>query len=358
MKKKGIMVFIFLIASTVILSSFTLINTSYGVDINDTSKVSQDDVIKSSKSLYRYIEKNEKLPEKIKVRNKTYSTEQFMYLMSKTVINKKNNVKSDIVIKNNIGKAKKPSGSNIKGNIHYKDIYTHSKHIVKYIDKNNKAPNNIKTKLGNMQYETMVFTWSKFLAKSNSKGQLPNKIPISILKKSPINNNGYTLVLFSNYKKGDSLHKYLLSTKNSPSKEKYIKKLAKEITKNQNTTIGKAQAIFNWVKNNIKYSRYGYTKYGGEKTLKKRKGNCVDTSHALVSLFRASNIPARYVNGQCSFTKGDLAKVTVSHVWVQAKINNKWMVADGIYKGNRLGYVANWKVNSYKHYGFYPNIHR
>jgi hypothetical protein len=358
MKKKGIMVFIILIASIVILSSSTTPNTSYGAGINDSSKISQDDVIKSSKSLYNYINKNKKLPENIKVEYKTYSTEEFMYLMSKTVINKKNNVKSDISIKNNIEKVKKSSRLNIKGTMSYKNIYTYSKNIAEYIDKNNKAPTSIKTKLGNMQYETMVYTWAKFLSKSNSKGQLPDKISISISKESPINNNGYTLRLFSNYEKGDSLKKYLLSTKNTPCKDKYIKELAKKITKDQNTTLQKAQAIFNWVKNNIKYSKYAYTKYGGKKTIKNRKGNCVDTSHALASLFRGSNIPARYVNGKCTFTKGELAKVTVAHVWVQVKINNKWVVADGIYKGNSLGYVANWKVNSYKHYGFFPNIYR
>ena len=356
MKNKGILVFIILITSIVILSNSTAINASYGADVDDNSKVSQEDVVKSSKSLYNYINTNKKLPENINVKNNTYSTEEFMYLMSKTIINKKNNVKSDIAIKKNIKKTGATSGSNIKGTLDYKNVYTYSKNIVQYIDKNNKAPKSIKTKLGTMQYETILFTWSRFLSKTNNKGQLPSKVSISISKKSPINNNGYTINLFSNYKKGDSLGKYLLSTKNSPCKDKYIKELAKEITKDQNTTLQKAQAIFDWVKNNIKYSRYAYTKYGGKQTIKNRKGNCVDTSHALVSLFRASNIPSRYVNGQCSFTKGKLAKVTVAHVWVQVKINNKWMVADGIDKGNRLGYVANWKVNSYKFYGFYPNI--
>ncbi|MDR1721680.1 MAG: transglutaminase family protein, partial [Methanobrevibacter sp.] len=89
---------------------------------------------------------------------------------------------------------------------------------------------------------------------------------------------------------------------------------------------------------------------------KLKKGNCVDTSHAVVTLLRACGIPARYINGKCSFTKGDLKGVTVSHVWVQVLIGKKWMVADGIYKGNRLGYVGNWKVNKYVLYGKYPSL--
>jgi len=76
----------------------------------------------------------------------------------------------------------------------------------------------------------------------------------------------------------------------------------------------------------------------------------------LVSLLRASKIPARYVNGKCDFTKGELANISVAHVWVQVLIGNQWMVADGIYKGNRLGYVTNWKPNTYKLYGIYSSI--
>ncbi|MCL2115794.1 MAG: transglutaminase family protein [Methanobrevibacter sp.] len=356
MNKKRNLFSICLLFSIIILSSLFLTNISYAADLNDSTTLSQNEVVKSSKSLYNYINKNEKLPETIKVSNKNYSTEQFLYAMSKTVLSKKNNLKDNIPIKYNIKKAKKPSGSNIKGNIYLKDISGYSEIIIDYIDKNNRVPNSIKTNLGNMQYETIVFTFSKFLSKTNSNGKLTNKITISVAKKSPINNKGYTIELFSKYKKGDSLNKYLSSTKNAPSKGKYIKDLANQITKNHNTTLSKAEAIFDWVKNNIKYSRYSNTKYGGEKTIKNSKGNCVDNSHALTSLLRASNIPVRYVNGRCDFTKGDLARVTVSHVWVQVLINDQWMVADGIYKGNRLGYVANWKANSYKLYGFYPSI--
>jgi len=353
MNKKKNLFSICLFVSIIFLSSFLLASISYAAD-SDT--VSQDDIISSSKSLHNYINKNEKLPETIKVAKKNFSTEQFLYLMSKTVINKKNNLKDNISVKYNVKKAKKPSGSNINGKIYVKDMYNYSKNIIEFIDKDNRAPNYIKTNLGNMQYETVIFAFSKFLSQTNNTGKLTNKISISLTKKSPINNNGYTIGLFNKYKSGDSLSKYLISTKNAPANSKYIKELAKQITKGHNTTLSKAEAIFDWVKNNIKYSGYGNTKYGGEKTIKQKRGNCVDTSHALVSLLRASNISARYVNGRCEFTKGDLAKITVAHVWVQVLVGNQWMVADGIYKGNRVGYVTNWKVNSYKFYGIYSSI--
>ncbi|KZX14823.1 transglutaminase-like superfamily protein [Methanobrevibacter cuticularis] len=335
-----------------------LVGCSYATDITENNsfnnEISQNDVFKGSKSLYNYINKNEKLPEYVEISNRKYSMGQFMYLMSKTVINSQKNDLNNITIPYNIKSVKNPTGSSINGEISSKDINSYSKAIINYMDNNNRPPNYIKSRLGNIQYETMIFAISKFLSKS-SNGKLA-KITISVSRKSPINNNGYTIGLFSKYIKRDSLKKYLSSTKNAP-KDEFIKKLAKKLTKGCNTKLEKAEAIFNWVKSNIKYFRYGNTKYGAKKSIKIRKGNCVDNSHVLVSLFRASNIPTRYVNGKCKFIKGDLDGSTVSHVWVQVLINKKWIVADGTYQGNRLGYVSNWKINSYKLLGIYSCVY-
>ncbi|MCL2114793.1 MAG: transglutaminase-like domain-containing protein [Methanobrevibacter sp.] len=173
--------------------------------------------------------------------------------------------------------------------------------------------------------------------------------------KSFANNSIQTKELFSKYE-GDSLDKYLISTKNAPSESEYIKELANQITKNKSTTSSKAEAIFDWVKKNIEYSGYEGDKYGGEGAIKNSRGNCVDTSHALVSLFRAEGIPARYVYGKCEFVKGNLTGLTVPHVWVQVLIDDEWRVADGIYEKNQLGYVSNWKTYSYNLYKIYPNL--
>jgi len=172
-----------------------------------------------------------------------------------------------------------------------------------------------------------------------------------------INNSKlYTSALFDNYNNNDSIDKYLISTSHAEKDDDYIESLAKNITKNESTNLEKAEAIFDWVKNNIDYSRYSNTKYGGKNTIIYGIGNCVDTSHALVALLRASDIPARYVNGKCIFTKGELKCETVSHVWVQVLIDDKWMVADGIYDENKLGYVTNWDLNSHIVYGKYANL--
>jgi hypothetical protein len=343
-----------------VVGAISSLNCSYGADEGIVrgsvgESVSQKDIVKVSSEFYKNTVKNEKVPDFVTVGGKSYTSAEFLYLMSKTIVNKNKAIVSNIdTVK--VVKGKSVKGTDIKGKLSSKKIYSYSKHIVNYVEKNNKAPSFISTSIGKMKYETVLFTFAKYLSKTKTNGKLVSSVSISLSKKSPINNNGYTVVLFNSYKKGDSLRKYLAATKNAPKNDVYIVKLANKVTKGETTVLGKAKAIFDWIKTNIKYSRYSNTKSGGKKTIKLKKGNCVDTSHALVTLLRASGIPARYLNGRCSFTKGDLKGVTVSHVWVQVLVGKKWMVADGIYKGNRLGYVGNWKVNSYSLYGKYPSI--
>ncbi|KZX15737.1 transglutaminase-like domain-containing protein [Methanobrevibacter filiformis] len=350
-----ILIFLIIFSFIVLIDSVNAVSTINGNFEEGKNIVSQKDVLRTSKIVYKHIINKEKLPNNVIVSGEKYSTTEFMYMMSKTIKNKYNGFKNDIVIKKNIRNPSKPSGSKIDGKITSKSMYNYSKAIIAYIDKNNRAPNYVKTTLGKMSYQTTVLGLSKILSKTTTNRKLPSKITVDVPKNCPVNNNGHSINLFSKYK-GDSKRKYLASTKNAPAKNKYIKNLAKKITKKSKTKIEKAEAIFNWVKTNIKYSRYSNTKYGGKKTIKYREGNCVDNTHAIVSLMRASGIPARYVNGRCKFTKGALAKVTVSHVWGQVLINNKWYVVDGTYRSNRLGYVANWKTNSYSLYGIYINI--
>ena len=55
--------------------------------------------------------------------------------------------------------------------------------------------------------------------------------------------------------------------------------------------------IYNWVRNNVEYlPTYGSIQ-GSDLTLTSKRGNAFDTASLLISLYRAANIPARYVYG-------------------------------------------------------------
>ncbi len=151
----------------------------------------------------------------------------------------------------------------------------------------------------------------------------------------------------------EALRKYLTSTKNCQVKNKDIQDLAKSLTSKLKTDYEKGKKLFNWVRDNIHYKKYRNTLRGAVKTLKAKKGNCVDQSHLLVALSRASGIPARYVKGgSCKFTSGYVS----GHIWTQLYINKKWVVADTTSPRNTLGKIRNWNTKNYKLYGQFRSI--
>jgi transglutaminase-like putative cysteine protease len=102
----------------------------------------------------------------------------------------------------------------------------------------------------------------------------------------------------------------------------------------------------------VSYSFYYDTRYGAIGTLDAGTGNCVDHSHAVVALYRAADLPARYVHGTCTFSSGS----TYGHVWAQVLIGDTWVVSDACSSRNSLGEVVNWNADSYSLNGYYADL--
>ena len=102
------------------------------------------------------------------------------------------------------------------------------------------------------------------------------------------------------------------------------------------------------------YEYYADSRKGASKTLKTKAGNCCDHANLIVSLCRASNIPARYAHAQgCRFK---ISGRVEGHVWAQIYVGGKWYSADGTSYKNRIGHVNNWDTRSYNRVHIYRNI--
>ncbi|MDR1721787.1 MAG: transglutaminase-like domain-containing protein, partial [Methanobrevibacter sp.] len=187
---------------------------------------------------------------------------------------------------------------------------------------------------------------SKILA-NTKKGKLPKTVNININSLDGINNNGKTLIHYNIYSP-TKLSKYLKSTKWAPSKNAFIKALAKKITKGKKTDYEKAEAIFNWLNKQTNYSFYYNSKYGAIKTIKLKKGNCVDISHAYTAIARSIGLPTRYIHGKCTFKSGKPKRT--GHVWVQVLVNKVWIPVDLSNLKNRFGAIVSWNPYTYKKY--------
>ena len=167
----------------------TSIEDNSNISIKNPAKpvtVSQANVIAAAKSLMTFTDKNKKLPNYVTVAGYKYSIPEFYYLMSKTIVNKKNKVNSAITVKYNIQNPTKASGTWVRGKIYsyYSSIYASK--LITYVDKNNIIPNFITTAGGNkLQYQTNVYLFAKTL--SGTKTALPYYVSIDIKAANPIN---------------------------------------------------------------------------------------------------------------------------------------------------------------------------
>nr|WP_282730543.1 transglutaminase-like domain-containing protein [Methanobacterium alcaliphilum] len=133
---------------------------------------------------------------------------------------------------------------------------------------------------------------------------------------------------------------YLKPTKNCQVTDGTIKTQAKALTKGLTSTKAKATKIFNYVRDKVKYSFYYNSKYGAKKTLKYKKGNCVDQSHLLIALMRAAGIKSRYMHVKGKFSSGK----TYGHVIGEVYVGGKWLRADATSSRNSLGTVRSWTL--------------
>lgn len=319
------------------------------------SKLSQSSIILASKYVDSYVYKYGKLPNSVKISGYRFSMPEYLYLVSKTIQYKRNKNISAITVKYNLKDPQNIRGTSIYGTISFNKLYLGVKEVISYMDYYKVAPNYINTNIGSMQYQNIVFIFTKILAND----ELPLMINLSIdtpntlTKATPKYVRSGTKNPFNSKYTGGSLAKYLKSSKNCQSNSYYIKKMAKKITKGCKTKLAKAKAIYYWVRNNIDYSFYYNTKYGAKKAILKRTGNCVDQSHVIVALCRASKIPARYVHGKCKFVSGKW----YGHVWTQIKVGKTWYVTDAShFELNGFGIVNNWRSDAYYIHGRYTSL--
>lgn len=132
--------------------------------------------------------------------------------------------------------------------------------------------------------------------------------------------------------------KYVKSTTNCDVTNSKIKSLAANLTSGATSTYNAAVKIYNYVRDKISYTFYMNTRYGSVGTLNKKTGNCVDQTHLLAALMRASNIPTRYCHATCTFSSG----LVVGHVWAEVYVNGKWYSCDTTSSRNSFNNIKNW----------------
>ncbi|MCC9262307.1 MAG: Ig-like domain-containing protein [Methanobrevibacter woesei] len=331
-------------------------NISYFYDVENAFKqsgmnsvhvvgsISIDDMISAAETVKEYIENNHALPETVVVGSFTYTMSEFLYLLAVATINMDQG-NFDYIFAIDVDSPDNPVSSGSLGNLY--DYVSVAQAIVDFINQNGKAPNFINSNLGDIGYENLIYAFARVVAYYGNNGVMPNYVAIKSVSTidvpdSPLNSpNTIT-----------DLDPYKGATTNCEVDDPEIQSLAQSLTEGITGELEKATAIYNYVRDNIRYATYWDTAYGAKGTLDRKIGNCCDQAHLLSALLRASGFATRYVHGVCSFTSGS----TYGHVWVQVLIGDTWVVADPTSSRNSLGDVNNWNNYGYTLNGYYATL--
>ncbi|WP_407378526.1 transglutaminase domain-containing protein [Methanobrevibacter sp.] len=304
--------------------------------------ISISELVKASNEVNAYIEKNAKLPASVTIGDTTFTTAQYLYLLSEAIVGINNGDLSALSVLEVNDPTNPGAASNMGSLSSYVSV---ASSLLTSMD-SGVTPNSVSTSLGDVGYDGIVYAFTRVLVYYGMLDQLPSSVSVK------------SLTLYTSQSVLDSantisdLSAYLASSPNCQVTDSAIVALAEKLTAGLTNSLDKAVAIYNYVRDTVSYSFYYDTKYGAVGTLNSKTGNCVDHSHLLIALFRAADLPARYVHGTCVFSSGS----TYGHVWTQVLIGNTWVVCDATSTRNSFGKVVNWNNYNYSLKGYYSSI--
>lgn len=130
---------------------------------------------------------------------------------------------------------------------------------------------------------------------------------------------------------------FLGSTSNCPVDDPLVLSTMKEAISGKVTAREKAEAIFTYARDNWTWEDYYNTKKGAVGTINAKGGNCCDMAHAIIAMSRAAGLPARYIHGQCYFSKS-----VIGHVIPEIFVDGEWFICDATNKNSAFGRPV-WK---------------
>ena len=326
---------------------------SVNLNVKSDKVFTFNQIVAASKSLRSFVESKGYLPSTVSVNGINVNITSFAYLMSKSVININNGKKLDVEVINISSNYTNNGNSSINADLNKTKYIDLANALINGAGSDEKLPSSIDTNIGEISPNLYIFGLSKALDFYSNNNRLPNYITFNAkdvdgTPGSDVNKRGNT----AQYKEGlneiqaltsAQLAQYLSSSGND-ALNSAIRSLANDLTAGKSTVWAKAEAIFNWVRDNVKYEYYANTKYKATGTLSNKRGNCCDHANLIVALCRAADIPARYTHGKnCKFSSG----LNTGHVWAQIYVDGVWYSADATSSRNKLGDIQNWNTNSF-----------
>ena len=313
-----------------------------------SGKYTLNDILDAATRVKNYVLKYKDIPKLVQVSTDELTIAQFTYSMGVAIKNIYENKNSNTISTIKIDSPSTPHRCNTK--VLLEDYIDAIGRVLTFCEKNGAAPAYVLSSSIEIGYREYSFGFSKILDFYRNEKALPL---YCVFDSSVFDDDvsqeikGVTILKGINEKntETDLDNKYIKQSNNACYITEAIKTKARQLTSGRSTTLQKATAIFNFVKNEINYKYYENSLNGASKTLINGEGNCCDQANLIIALCRYSGIHSRYSHGQhCYFT---YSKKYYGHVWAQILIGNTWYAADATGPNNSLGFIKNWDINSF-----------
>ena len=149
-----------------------------------TGSVSVADIITAANTLKSTIASKKSIPLTVSVGGVSYSTSQFLYMMTKAVeyINAGKTSTQILPVASEV--PSNPSGSAKAGNLSTSEYLNLANRVSTFITNNGQAPNYANSSLGNIKYESLVDAFARILAFYKTNSRLPSTVAIDASAKS------------------------------------------------------------------------------------------------------------------------------------------------------------------------------
>jgi parallel beta-helix repeat protein len=139
---------------------------------------SLEDLEYASSSVQTYVEANHQLPANVTINGTTVNMAQFLKLIATAAININGSLNSSISLGNYTAATNPSETITTSGNLNKTDYLNLANSIKSYMDSNGRAPDYRTISLGNMRYESLVYTFAQILKSYQVAEILPNYITV------------------------------------------------------------------------------------------------------------------------------------------------------------------------------------
>ncbi len=181
-KAPGVLIFRWGVTNFVDFTTLSDMSSSPSI----TGSVSVADIVAAANTLKNTIDSKNSIPATVSVGGVSYSTAQFLYMMTEAVKNINASKTSSQILPVSVAVPANPSESFKSGTIPIENYTDIANRVSSFIKENGQAPNFASSQLGTIDYDSLVEMFADILAFDKTNGRLPENVTVKNTTKTEI----------------------------------------------------------------------------------------------------------------------------------------------------------------------------